>query len=74
MQIHIIDYEEVFAPVTRIETVRVIIALAVSNAWEVHHLDMKTVFLHGELKKEVYVSQPKGFKIKVSEAKVYMLH
>ena len=74
VQRHGIDYEEVFAPVARIETVRVIIALAASNGWEVHHLDVKTAFLHGDLAEEVYVSQPDGFKKRGSEDKVYKLH
>ncbi|KAG7594882.1 Ribonuclease H-like superfamily [Arabidopsis thaliana x Arabidopsis arenosa] len=53
VQKHGIDFEEVFAPVARIETIRLIIALAASNGWEVHHLDVKTAFLHGELKENV---------------------
>lgn len=51
-----IDYDEVFAPVARIETIRLIIALAASKGWEIHHLDVKTAFLHGELKEEVFVT------------------
>lgn len=39
-----IDYEEVFAPVARIETVRLILAMAANRGWEVHHLDVKTTF------------------------------
>ena len=74
VQRHGIDFEEVFAFVARIETVRVIIALAASNGWEIHHLDVKTAFLHGDLLEEVYVSQPEGFKVKGSENKVYRLH
>ena len=74
VQRHGVDFDEVFAPVTRLETVHVIIALAASNGWEIHHLDVKTAFLHGELKEEVFVSQPEGFKIKGSEHKVYKLH
>lgn len=74
VQRHGIDFEEVFAPVARIETVRVLIALAASNKWEIHHLDVKTAFLNGELKEEVFVQQPEGFKIKGSEGKVYKLH
>ncbi|CAA7058194.1 unnamed protein product [Microthlaspi erraticum] len=74
VQRHGVDFEEVFAPVARIETIRFIIALAASQGWEVHHLDVKTAFLHGELKEEVYVSQPDGFVIKGSEDKVYKLH
>ena len=74
VQRHGVDYEEVFAPAARIETVRVFIALAASNRWEVHHLDIKTTFLHGDLAEEVYVSQPDGFKMKGREDKVYKLH
>ncbi|KAG7553438.1 GAG-pre-integrase domain [Arabidopsis thaliana x Arabidopsis arenosa] len=69
-----VDFEEVFAPVARIETIRFILALAASNGWEVHHLDVKTAFLHGELKEVVFVGQPEGFEIKGSETKVYKLH
>ena len=54
--------------------VRFIIALAASNGWEVHHLDVKTAFLHGELKEKVYVTQPEGFEVQGSEDKVYKLH
>lgn len=42
-----IDFEEVFAPVTRLETVRLLLALAAKNGWEVHHLDVKSAFLNG---------------------------
>ena len=73
VQRHGIDYEEVFAPVTRLETVRLLLALAVKNEWEVHHLDVKSAFLNGVLQEEVYVSQPKGYVIKGQEHKVYKL-
>lgn len=68
-----IDYDEVFAPVARMETVRLVIALAASSGWEIHHLDVKTAFLHGELKEEVFVSQPEGFEVAGQEGKVYKL-
>ena len=74
IQRHGIDFEEVFAPVARIETVRFLIALAASSEWEIHHLDVKTAFLHGELKEVVYVSQPEGFEVRGHEEKVYKLH
>lgn len=74
VQRHGIDYDEVFAQVARIETIRLIIALAASHAWEVHHLDVKTAFLHGELKEDVYVCQPEGFIVKGQEDKVYKLN
>lgn len=44
-----IDFEEVFAPVTRMETVRLLLALAAKNSWEVHHIDVKSAFLNGTL-------------------------
>lgn len=68
IQRHGVDYEEVFTLVLRIETVRFILALAASNGWKVHHLDVKTAFLHGDLKELVYVSQPEGFVIKGEES------
>jgi hypothetical protein len=56
-----IDFEEVFAPMARLDTVRLILAIAANKGWQVHHLDVKTAFLNGELEEEVYVSQPDGF-------------
>ncbi|GJZ80177.1 zinc finger, CCHC-type containing protein [Tanacetum coccineum] len=68
-----IDYDEVFAPVARIETVRVILALAGSSGWWVHHLDVKSAFLNGRLEEEVYVMQPEGFEKRNEASKVYKL-
>ena len=56
-----IDYEEVYAPVARMETIRVLLALAVQEGWQVHHMDVKSTFLNGELEEEVYVKQPDGY-------------
>ena len=56
-----VDYEEVFAPIARMETVRLIIALAAHNLWYIHHLDVKSAFLNGDLEEVVYVKQPEGF-------------
>ncbi|GKA82599.1 zinc finger, CCHC-type containing protein [Tanacetum coccineum] len=68
-----IDFDEVFAPVARIETVRLILALAAYHGWQVHHLDVKSAFLHGNLKEEVYVTQPEGFVQQGNSGKVYKL-
>nr|GEW33120.1 zinc finger, CCHC-type [Tanacetum cinerariifolium] len=73
IQQHGIDFEEVFAPVARMETVRLLLAIAASNKWEVHHLDVKSAFLHGDLKEEVYVTQPEGFIKRQDNGKVYRL-
>jgi hypothetical protein len=69
-----IDFDEVFAPVTRMESVRVMIILAAHLNWSVHHMDVKSAFLNGDLEEEVYVSQPPGFIVKGQEQKVYKLH
>ena len=49
------DFDEVFAPVARMETVRVLIAMAAHDGWEIHHMDVKSAFLNGEIAEEVYV-------------------
>jgi len=73
VQKHGVDYEEVFAPVARLDTVRVLLALAANPGWKVHHLDVKSAFLHGELEEEVYVSQPEGYVVKGKEQCVLKL-
>ncbi|GJU96164.1 ribonuclease H-like domain, reverse transcriptase, RNA-dependent DNA polymerase [Tanacetum coccineum] len=71
IQEHGIDFEEVFAPVARMETIRLLLAIAANRKWEVHHLDVKSAFLHGELKEEVYVTQPEGLRRKEMMEKSY---
>ncbi|GJT41868.1 retrovirus-related pol polyprotein from transposon TNT 1-94 [Tanacetum coccineum] len=56
-----IDFEESFAPVARVEAISIFIANAASKNMTIYQMDVKTTFLNGELKEEVYVSQPKGF-------------
>jgi hypothetical protein len=72
-QRHGVDYTEVFAPVARFDTIRMILAMAAQSSWEVFQLDVKSAFLHGELKEEVFVQQPEGFTKKGEEEKVYRL-
>nr|GEZ01937.1 ribonuclease H-like domain, reverse transcriptase, RNA-dependent DNA polymerase [Tanacetum cinerariifolium] len=73
IQEHGIDFEKVFAPVARMETIRLLLTIAANNKWKVHHLDVKSAFLHGDLKKEVYVTQPEGSVEKQDQGKVYRL-
>ena len=68
------DFDEVFATVARLETVRLLIALVARGGWEVHHMDVKSAFLNGDLAEEVYVHQPPGFIDLDSEGKVLKLH
>nr|GEY70850.1 hypothetical protein [Tanacetum cinerariifolium] len=56
-----IDFEESFVPVARIEAIRIFIANAASKNISVYQMDVKTAFLNGELKEEIYVSQSEGF-------------
>jgi hypothetical protein len=56
-----VDYDEVFAPVARMETVRLLLALAAHHGWAVHYMDVKSAFLNGDLQEEVYVHQPPGY-------------
>ena len=58
------DFEEVFAPVTCMESVRLLLTLVAAKDWRVHHLDIKSAFLNSELAKTVFVRQPLGFAIK----------
>nr|GFC60198.1 hypothetical protein [Tanacetum cinerariifolium] len=56
-----IDFEESFAPVARLEAVRIFIAYAAHKSFPIYHMDVKTAFLNGLLNEEVYVAQPYGF-------------
>ncbi|GJW05581.1 putative ribonuclease H-like domain-containing protein, partial [Tanacetum coccineum] len=57
-----IDYDEVFAPVARIEAIRLFLAFASYMGFMVYQMDVKSAFLYGEIVEEVYVTQPKGFE------------
>lgn len=59
-----VDFDEVFAIVARIETVQLLLALLAQQGWKVHHLDVKSAFLNGNLQEEVYMCQPEGFVVK----------
>eukprot|EP00253_Pinus_taeda_P028312 PITA_28312 len=68
-----VDYDEIFAPVARYTTIHSIIALANAQRWNLHHMDVKTAFLHGSLKEEVYVEQPEGFEVQDRQTHVCRL-
>lgn len=72
-QQEMIDYEETFSHVTRPEAIRLFLAYAAHNRFIVYQMDVKSAFLNGRLKEEVYVEQPPGFE-KGYHYKVYRLH
>lgn len=57
-----IDYEETFAPVCKIVTVRSFLQVASSRDWEIHEMDVQNAFLHGDFDEEVYIKFPPGFR------------
>ena len=72
-QVEGIDYNEIFSPVMRFETVHIMLALAALQDWHISALDVKTAFLYGHLDEEIYLDQPQGFKAKGQETKVWRL-
>ncbi|GJU39780.1 retrovirus-related pol polyprotein from transposon TNT 1-94 [Tanacetum coccineum] len=68
-----IDFDESFAPVARLEAVRIFVAYAAHKSFPIYQMDVKTAFLNGPLKEEVYVAQPDGFIDPDHPDKVYRL-
>jgi hypothetical protein len=67
------DFDEVFTPVARLESVRLLLAYAAGQGWPIHHMDVKSAFLNGELQEVVYVAQPPGFVVAGEKTKVLRL-
>jgi hypothetical protein len=68
-----VDYFDTYSPVTRITSIRMLIAIAVLYNLEIHQMDIKTAFLNGELDEEIYMEQPEGFIVPGKEKKVCRL-
>ena len=60
-QVKGVDFEEVFSPVARAESIWIIVAMAAQFKWKLHHLDVKSAFLNGYIEEDIYVDQPEGF-------------
>ena len=56
-----VDYDETFSPVARMESIRILLALACQLKFKLYQMDVKTAFLNGLLKEDIYVAQSKGF-------------
>ncbi|KAD2805952.1 hypothetical protein E3N88_39329 [Mikania micrantha] len=66
-----VDYFDTYAHVTRITSIRLVLAIAALRNLEVHQMDFKTVFLNGDLEEKIYMEQPEGFSAPSQEGKVY---
>jgi hypothetical protein len=62
-----IDFDEIFSPVVKMSSIRVVLSLAASLDLEIEQMDVKTAFLHGDLEEEIYMEQPEGFRVKGKE-------
>ena len=62
-----VDFDEIFAPVVKMTSIRTVLSMAASMNLEIEQLDVKTAFLHGELEEEIYMKQPEGFEVKGKE-------
>ncbi|WVZ74821.1 hypothetical protein U9M48_022948 [Paspalum notatum var. saurae] len=67
------DFFDTYSPVVKMTTIRVLLFLPVSYGLIIHHMDVKTAFLNGELEEEIYMEQPDGFVVKGQESKVCKL-
>ena len=50
-----IDYNETFEPIAKMDSIRLVLAIATSKHWEVHHMDVKSDFLDGDMKEDIYM-------------------
>ena len=69
-----VDFKETFAPVVRPQTIKLILTIALGNAWPMHQLDVNNAFLQGSLKEEVFMAQPPGMKDQQHPQYVCKLH
>ena len=61
-QFHGVYYTETFAPVAKMDSIRLVLAMEASKGWQVHHMDVKSAFLHGKLHEDIYRQKPEGFQ------------
>jgi hypothetical protein len=68
-----LDFGETFAPVARLEAIRILLAFATSKGFKLYQMDVKSAFLNGVIQEEVYVRQPPGFESPKYPDRVYKL-
>jgi hypothetical protein len=72
-QVEGLDFGETYAPVARLESIRILLAYAIHHGFKLYQMDVKSAFLNGLIKKEVYVEQPPGFEDSECTNHVYKL-
>jgi hypothetical protein len=73
-QVEGLDFDETFTPVSRLESIHILLAYATHHDFKLYQIDVKSAFLNGLIKEEVYVEQPPGFKSEEYPNHVYKLH
>lgn len=72
-QQHGLDYSETFAPTSNMSTIRTVLAMAAQQDWEIHQVDIKSAYLHAEIKEDIYMRAPPGYLKQGDEGKVLKL-
>ncbi|KAK8926133.1 hypothetical protein KSP39_PZI018401 [Platanthera zijinensis] len=72
-QVEGVDYDEIFSPVAKLTSIRMVLSIAAVHDLEIEQMDVKTAFLHGDLEEEIYMRQPEGFEAKGKEDQVCRL-
>jgi hypothetical protein len=73
-QVKGLDFDETFTPVARLESIHILLAYATHHGFKLYQMDVKSAFLNGPIKEEVYVEQPPGFESDEYPNHVYKLH
>jgi hypothetical protein len=69
-----LDFDETFAPVAKLESIRILLTYATHHDFNLYQMDVKSAFLNGPIKEKIYVEQPPGFEDKDYPNHVYKLH
>jgi hypothetical protein len=72
-QVEGLDFGEIFAPVARLEAIRILLAFAASKGFKLYQMDVKSAFLNGVIQEKVYVRQPPGFESPKYPDRVYKI-
>jgi hypothetical protein len=57
-QVHVIDYDDPFTPIAKMDSIRSKLSIVATKGWEVHQMDMKNAFIHGDISEDIYMEHP----------------